>query len=152
MAVYFIRDTSSGMIKIGHASDPWARLSYIQVSSPTDLEMLAVEDGGYDRERELHQTYADARRRGEWFEPVIGLIGHIATLEPAVRPASATRDFWNGHSSKELAEKLGCSASMLSHICNGIRRPSPEFAIRIQRACGVSAIKLVFGELADEAA
>lgn len=150
--IYFIRDTLSGFIKIGHSVDPRARLAQIQVHCAGAVELMAVEEGSEPREAELHQAFAACRQRGEWFSPTVPLMAHIATLPPVAPRSSATREFWGGKSAKEVAAEAGISGPMLSQIRRGNRRPSPEVAIRLQDATGVSAIKLVFGELADRAA
>ena len=150
--IYFIRDTATCNIKIGYSSNPRARLSQVQTHCPGAIELLAVEAGGPERERELHATFADARARGEWFYPTAPLLDHIAALPPLVERVSEIQAFWGGKTAKQVAEITGISPEMISHIRLGRRRPSPETAIAIQRATGVSAIRLVFGELADEAA
>lgn len=45
----------------------------------------------------------------------------------------------NGISGRELAEKLGVSASTLHRILNGASRVSPEMALRLSIALGRSA-------------
>lgn len=155
MAVYFVRDTATGQIKIGYASKPWGRFSKIQTDTPAQLEMAAVIEGDLDVERELHVRFAHARLRGEWFRPSADLTAYLAVLPPperAPRRGFVTTGSWNGKRSQEVAELTGISKQLICEIRKGKRRPSPENALKIQRACGVSAIKLVFGELAEEAA
>lgn len=149
--IYFMRDTASGRIKIGHSTDPWARLSQVQCASPSEIVMLATEPGGVEREAELHQQFEAAWARGEWFEPSAAILNHIDTLAPAEKKTSATKSFWNGMMARDVAAAAGVSASLLSHIQHGIRRPSPELAIRLQEVTGRGAIQLVFGDLASQA-
>ena len=67
---YFIRATRSGLIKIGCASDPEARLRTLSTGSPEPLELLAVwRDGGRWAERQMHELFASFRSHGEWFHP-----------------------------------------------------------------------------------
>lgn len=146
--IYFVRDTLSGSIKIGHSVSPWTRLAQIQVHCVGEVVLLAMEPGGPEREAELHATFADARQRGEWFAPAPEIIAHISGLEPAKRP-SVIRDYWGGMSAKEVSKAAGISGPMLSQIRTGGRRPSPEAAFRLQEITGRSAIELVFGPLAD---
>jgi hypothetical protein len=154
MSVYFIRDTGTGLIKIGHGANPRRRLQMLQTGCPTRLELMAVIEGGEADERSLHQRFHHLREQGEWFRQGGDLLDHIGTL-PAVpvykRPSKAART-WNGFTTVEVSAATGISEPMLSMIRTGKRRPSPEAALAIQRATGVSAIKLVFGEFAEEAA
>ena len=45
----------------------------------------------------------------------------------------------NNISGRELAEKLGVSASTLSRVLNGSSRVTPEMALRLSKAIGRSA-------------
>lgn len=152
--IYFIRDSFSGRIKIGTAGDPWKRLAKIQSDCPGDATLLAMEPGGVEREQELHAFFATERRRGEWFLPSPRLNAHIAQLGAPDRPPvnMKTRGFWNGMSSAEVMRATGISKGHLSKIRSDRRGCSPEMAIRIQEVTGLSAIRLVFGDLADKAA
>ena len=69
--IYFIRNTKSGYIKIGLATNAEARLRALQTGAEYRLELLATEAGGYAREQALHQQFDDLRVRadGEWFRP-----------------------------------------------------------------------------------
>lgn len=152
MAVYFIRDASTGRVKIGHGRDPWRRLTMLQTGCPGELTLLAIIEGGEATERELHERFAEHRARGEWFHYRGALGNYLDALPAPRRPRTKTQAFWDGLKTDDVARLTGLSPSYLSQISNGVRRPSPENAILIQRACGVSAIKLVFGALAKEAA
>lgn len=68
MSVYFIRD-EYGLVKIGHARDPWRRLQALQTASGLRLAIVRVVDGGQKVEHWLHKHFADdrVRSRGEWF-------------------------------------------------------------------------------------
>jgi transcriptional regulator with XRE-family HTH domain len=152
--IYFIRDDLSGHIKIGVADDPWRRLSKIQSDCPGSVCLLGVEEGGREREAELHGQFAALRCRGEWFRPGPRLREHVAALGEAIRPLGYRRTaaFWNGHIASDVAKAVGVAKSTLSTIQSGKRRASPELALRIQRATGVSALALVFGCDAEEVA
>jgi len=73
--VYFIG--GAGKIKIGVAQDPQSRLDTLQTGSPVPLKILAVCDGGYEREGELHKRFADTRLYGEWFDASSELLDFI---------------------------------------------------------------------------
>lgn len=150
--IYFIQDSATSRIKIGHAEDPWKRLSHIQCSTPSDVAIVALEPGGAQRETELHEQFAAARFRGEWFSPTAELNEYIRRLGAPVRPTrnGKIREFWGGKTAKAVAAEVGISHTLVSRIQSGQRRPSPEIAVRLQKATGVSAVKLVFGDLLDE--
>lgn len=65
--LYFIEAVGVGMVKIGKAADVSTRLSELQTSSPHQLRVLGVLDGGGDQERRWHAAFAGQRVRGEWF-------------------------------------------------------------------------------------
>jgi hypothetical protein len=70
--VYFIRD-GLGNIKIGIARDVGQRKKELQTANPNDLEVfyvMRVPDMWSARviEMELHERFANRRKKGEWFE------------------------------------------------------------------------------------
>jgi len=66
--VYFIQAATGGLIKIGVAADPSARLAEIQRMCPIPLRILSTLPGiGQRGEKALHQRFAAERRHGEWF-------------------------------------------------------------------------------------
>lgn len=150
--IYFILDRDAALVKIGHAIDPWRRLSQIQVSNPSKLEIVAVQGGGPVEEAQLHDRFAASHFRGEWFRFDPELQAFVAELGEPARPlrANDTTKFW-GMQQIEVAQATGISQGMLSRLQRGLRRASPEAAITLQRLTGVSAIRLVFGDLAEEA-
>jgi len=82
--VYFIKDEGSGHIKIGYTSGGVygvkQRLSSLQTSSPTKLEVLAVIQGSRKTEKYLHEQFKDIRVIGEWFKPTVKLMAQILLL------------------------------------------------------------------------
>lgn len=66
--VYFIR-AESGFVKIGFASDPFARLRDFQTACWDRLALLGIAKAGPGSlvERRLHMEFAACRIRGEWF-------------------------------------------------------------------------------------
>lgn len=78
--VYYV--ALAGLIKIGTTGDLKERLHAL----PPIAQLLGVERGGYDVERERHQQFADLRVRPlnggqtEWFRDVPSLRAHIAKL------------------------------------------------------------------------
>lgn len=67
--VYFIRESTSGNVKIGTGRNPEGRLRRLQVGHYGDLSIVAVMPGGEQEERLLHAQFSSDRLRGEWFRP-----------------------------------------------------------------------------------
>ena len=86
MAVYFIRDTLTSMVKIGYSDDPWSRLGAIQSYCPGELRLVGLEEGGAAREAELHLQFAPFRERGEWFACAGSLARYIEAMPEPRRP------------------------------------------------------------------
>lgn len=78
--VYFVQSVSGGPIKIGCAVDPLSRLETLQTSYPGPLRLLAVTDGGYRLERQLHEQFSQYRIHGEWFLSSPELLEYIQSL------------------------------------------------------------------------
>lgn len=75
--VYFIQAGKDGPIKIGIAENPEARRRQMQTGSHETLTLLAVQDGGAEREAFLHARHADDRIRGEWFASTAAVLASI---------------------------------------------------------------------------
>jgi hypothetical protein len=67
--VYFIESGFGGLIKIGYASNPQARLRTLQTGNPEELHILAVMEAPPWMERELHKTFRKENIVAEWFAP-----------------------------------------------------------------------------------
>lgn len=65
--VYFIQVGDQGPVKIGRATDPERRIAALQTGSPEDLHLRDVIPGAAPLEAAMHQRFAPARIRGEWF-------------------------------------------------------------------------------------
>ena len=74
--IYYARINDK--IKIGYSHDPTSRISGLRTSSPYELVVELVLSGGYDKERDLHETFRHLRIRGEWFEYGDEIKAHIA--------------------------------------------------------------------------
>lgn len=79
MAVYFIRDELSGLVKIGYSDSPALRMSKMQSDCPGKLTLLGVIDGDQRVEARCHDECRSARIRGEWFEESDAVRELIAT-------------------------------------------------------------------------
>lgn len=65
--IYFVQPVGGGLIKIGRADDPEARLKALQVGSPVSLRLCRAEEAPVVWEARLHQAFAKYREHGEWF-------------------------------------------------------------------------------------
>lgn len=88
--VYFIEAIGPGFIKIGRAAFPDRRLSEFQIGCPLELRLLAstgaVEFEGArpwarGSETAIHERFATAKHRGEWFRPVPELLKLIEEIK-----------------------------------------------------------------------
>lgn len=66
--VYFIQ-SGSGPVKIGRATSVSMRVIALQSASPYKLSVRAMLPGRETLKAALHQQFALARVRGEWFDP-----------------------------------------------------------------------------------
>jgi hypothetical protein len=82
--IYFIQNTETKHIKIGYSDNVRSRLSDLQISSPHELAILTVCEGGIEVEKELHDKFNDHYVRGEWFNPSEELISYINEFPPYV--------------------------------------------------------------------
>ncbi|MEU2415144.1 GIY-YIG nuclease family protein [Streptomyces sp. NPDC013099] len=89
--MYLIGSLGSPLVKIGCTDNPERRLRHLQTGSPLPLQLLALFEGGYLVEAELHRRFADKRRHGEWFglgpDPVeaVSPFVRVAQVEEAER-------------------------------------------------------------------
>src|SRR5262245_48533331 len=75
VVIYFIQDSATYAIKIGHTNDdPYVRLDALQTGNPSELVLLTSMPGECFHEARLHRNLAAARIRGEWFRPVPELL------------------------------------------------------------------------------
>lgn len=79
--IYFLQSEDGGHIKIGTTIRLTERLKQLSKETGTRLRVLAITDGGYDTEGELHARFGHLRvaDEREWFEPGDDLIGFIVT-------------------------------------------------------------------------
>jgi hypothetical protein len=86
--MYFIQ-TASGPIKIGWTKSKKAniRMQELQVGNHELLVLLAAVPATEADEAAIHERFAHARIRGEWFHPVPELLQFILTAS-AITPSS----------------------------------------------------------------
>ncbi|WP_245286369.1 GIY-YIG nuclease family protein [Bradyrhizobium sp. WSM1417] len=75
--IYFILCQATGRVKCGVANDPRARLSGLQVGSPTPLKLIAEIDGDDAKEKLIHRRLDPWHIHGEWFHYVPDVCGII---------------------------------------------------------------------------
>lgn len=80
--IYFIQDAAAHLIKIGYTEgDSEGRLKALQTGNPSGLVLLATVPGDKAEERRLHELFAHARDRGEWFRPVPEVLKYLLAVQ-----------------------------------------------------------------------
>ena len=64
--VYFLR--FQNYVKIGKTNNIYKRMSSLQTNIPFKLDCVLLLNGGYSKEKELHDLFVDYRVSGEWYE------------------------------------------------------------------------------------
>ena len=153
MTIYFIQVGDDGPIKVGFSESPKARIAQLQSAHPYKLQLLALQNGDLDEEKQLHQLFACDHLQGEWYRPSPALLGHVANLianpqKIEDRPSNRKmRRLTNPHvleiflqergrTLSWFAQKLGCSVSHLHDIKTGRGKPSLPLAAKIEDATG----------------
>lgn len=96
---YLIKDTETGLIKIGKAIDVNNRLQSLQCGSASKLKIIHVIDANI--EQKLHYKFAHKRVRGEWFSVELGeVVSHVESMDLSACQVS-TKEV------KERKEKIG---------------------------------------------
>ena len=75
--VYYIQAKDGGRIKIGYAEFPASRLKRLQMGSPVELVLIAVQEGNHLTEKMIHNEFRHSRAHFEWFENTDELADHI---------------------------------------------------------------------------
>lgn len=83
--VYFVRDESSGLVKIGYSYDVDLRLRSLQGQSSAPLKLILCMRGNRELEQRTHRVFAAYRHHGEWFERKGMLDQFISDLEKEPR-------------------------------------------------------------------
>jgi hypothetical protein len=77
LSIYFVEDPASGHIKIGVTKDLKTRLSRLHTGTSRNFRLLGSITGPRSLEKELHEKFASARVRREWFHPTPALLEYI---------------------------------------------------------------------------
>ena len=86
--IYFVKCAATQLVKIGYSATPDKRFAQLCVGSASPLVLLGVIEGGQDKEREIHQRFAEHRVRGEWFALNAALQSVIDTARPFQKPVA----------------------------------------------------------------
>lgn len=80
--VYLIKDTNTGLVKIGRTTDVSKRLSSLQIGHPSHLQLLhTIDCSDYKQEEAfLHSILRYFRTRGEWFRLSDDIIEWICSI------------------------------------------------------------------------
>lgn len=65
--VYFVRCTSTGLVKIGWSNDVPARMNALRSATHPVLVLEGTRPGGHFEEQRIHRLLAPQRVSGEWF-------------------------------------------------------------------------------------
>lgn len=80
--VYLLRDSNTGLVKIGRTTDINKRLSSLQTGHPSHLQLLhTIDCADYILEEAfLHSILRYFRTRGEWFRLSDDIIEWLCTI------------------------------------------------------------------------
>ena len=65
--VYFIWNSGTNHVKVGHSADPMGRLKDLQTSNCHPLFLIGLMDGSHTEEQIVHAALDEHRLSGEWF-------------------------------------------------------------------------------------
>jgi hypothetical protein len=80
--VYVIKNSITGLIKIGITNNLKRRLNQLECATGCELEVVfcsPVSDNSKDLEKYLHTRFSDFRCRGEWFDVSSDLVVNAIT-------------------------------------------------------------------------
>ncbi|MES2902705.1 MAG: GIY-YIG nuclease family protein [Pseudomonadota bacterium] len=78
--IYFIQSGDGGPVKIGFASNLYARFHQLQSGNPVGLKIIGARPGDRVMEARYHVRFQKHRLRGEWFEPCAAVIMEAGKL------------------------------------------------------------------------
>lgn len=81
--LYFIRNPSTGFVKIGITDNLKQRIEHLQLASGIELETLAYVPGAAAHERDVHLVFRHSRGIGEWFSVTTELSALIEIAKKA---------------------------------------------------------------------
>lgn len=102
MAVYFIQNPITNLIKIGKSYTVCERLKALSKKCNVPLKLLGVVSGGYTIESDLHMQFSTDRVTGEWFNPTTELLEFVEKYAVSlndlveVKPKPKPKQFTSG--------------------------------------------------------
>lgn len=72
--LYFTQQGESGPVKIGRTRQLTARINALSVTSAFELRLLGTIPETWLSEERAHRVFARHRIKGEWFEPIPGIL------------------------------------------------------------------------------
>lgn len=125
--IYFIQDSGSLLIKIGFTQgESSKRLKELQTGNSSQLVLLTTMRGDKETESHLHDLFASARERGEWFRPVPELIRFVLTAGKTLSGPSLSPGFVVNLTIREGAAPCRCYLGKIQDV--------DEYGIRITLA------------------
>jgi hypothetical protein len=138
--IYFVEAADNGLVKIGYAKRPAARLHQLQSISPSALTLKGVVRGSRSHEVRLHEHFKENRVRGEWFSPCQELVDFLAglpawdeSLPPESVPIFSAVErniyldlYMAGYLQSEIAEHFGFSRQRANQLIT-INAVGPQF-------------------------
>jgi hypothetical protein len=86
--VYFVRDTTCNLIKIGvTTNDPRNRVKRVMAGNPHPTEAMGIIEGDETTESIVHHRFAHLRRHREWFHAGGDLLSFITDNASPLPPA-----------------------------------------------------------------
>jgi hypothetical protein len=101
-SIYVIGTGRDGVVKIGIARDPGARLRELQTGNPQPLRLLGLIPGDGKLERRLHEHFATRCIAGEWFDfgefdavAAVKAVAHGSAPLPPVHADDLVLNLWS---------------------------------------------------------
>lgn len=127
--IYFIQDQGTLFIKIGFSAEPAERrLAALQTGNPSGLVLLLTLPGERAAESHLHQRFAFARERGEWFRPMPDILAFMldaargSLLLPPDEPALSTAEIGRQRLILDALDRAGpegLTSGAIHRLCGG---------------------------------
>lgn len=82
--VYVVQQNETGPVKVGCTINLHSRINLLTTASAYPIRVLAIERGGRNTERKIHEAISEYRLQGEWFKctpEVVNTIEEILKTE-----------------------------------------------------------------------
>lgn len=167
--VYFLRNPTNGLVKIGTSRDLYGRIQALRAEHGAKLELIGYFHGGEIIENEMHKKFLHLNFQREWFHSTTELIDYATTrtlpldqVKPAVRDAAGDDPLWapmlavlKAMTVAEIMKCTECSARTAANWQTGATTPnadnfaslmanSDEFADAVLDATGRRKGKMTF--------